>query len=148
MTFPSCACKCNCYRAREPDCDGLCQRCWKEWCHASEEHGPAADTSYMGTYGLANVWTGWLISQKPELVAEGADVLQRYETPPRCPDPRGEHRHVLMGVPMVRRPGCWKCYRVEHDEPVVVMDKPRLPRSPRLKVINLGLKVESPGESP
>jgi hypothetical protein len=81
----------------------------------------------MGTFGIGNIWTGWLISQKPELVAEGADILQRYETPPRCPE---------CDWPMVRRPGCWKCYRVEHeDKPVIVMEDAHLPRSPRLKVI-------------
>ena len=144
MTSTSCACKCNCYRSREPHCDNLCQRCWGEWCQASEKHAPAADSSYMGTFGIGNIWTGWLISQKPELVAEGADVLQRYETPPRCPDPRGEHPG--SNSPMSRRPGCWKCYRLEHgEEPVVVMEEVRLPRSPRLAVIGLEKRREDDG---
>lgn len=89
-----------------------------------------ADNSYMGTYGLGNIWTGWLISQAPHIVAGPADALQRAERPERCPECEAQ---------MARRPGCWKCYSSAHEDPVVVLEKVSLPRSPRLRVIGPGL---------
>lgn len=120
-----CACTCCCCRDRLQDGNGLCDRCWTEWCQASTEHAPVADNSYLGTYGITGLWTGWLISRgEGHVVGEGADFLQRYEWA-KCPAPFCEQR-------MVRRPGAWKCYR--HKEPVVVVVPDRLPRSPRVKV--------------
>ncbi|OFW63655.1 MAG: hypothetical protein A2Y74_04460 [Actinobacteria bacterium RBG_13_63_9] len=127
MSFPSCGCKCGCPWGPAPDCDGLCSACWREWCRASEKHAPIADDSYMGIYGLGNIWTGWIMSQAPHVVAEPPAYLQRHETAPRCPE---------CDWPMVRRVGCWKCYRLAHEETVVVMEDLHLPRSPRLRVID------------
>ena len=58
-----CACICRCrFGAAVPDCDGLCEGCWREWGEGSADHGPVADASYLGTYGIGGIWTGWLIS--------------------------------------------------------------------------------------
>ena len=125
-----CACRCCCWSSRSPDCDRLCEGCWREWCGGSAEHGPAADSSYMGTYGLTGVGTGWLISiGAGDLVSQPAGFISRYVVPPRCPDP-------FCRAPMVPRPGAWKCYRQEgHSETVVVPMTLKAPRSPQLKVI-------------
>jgi hypothetical protein len=123
----TCACRCWCTRARHPDCDTLCETCWREWCQGSQKHAPRADSSYMGTYGLTNIWTGWLISQAPELAAQTPAALRTPEVTPRCPSP--------CGWRMIRRPGAWKCY--QHDPPVVIPDKLHLPHSPAITVIGV-----------
>jgi len=78
----------------------------------------------LGTYGITGVWAGWLMSRGAgHLMAEPAGFLSRPESVPRCPK-------ILCALPMVRRPGSWKCYR--HDEPVVILVPERFPRSPQL----------------
>lgn len=105
------------------DAEGLCAECWTDWCRGSEHHGPVADASYLGTYGITGIWTGWLISRAAHLVAETPAKLQSGEYPPMCP--AGDHR-------MVSRLGAWKCYR--HDDDVVVPKVTRLPRAPKVDV--------------
>jgi hypothetical protein len=122
-----CICKCGCGRERVPDCNNLCERCWRQWCEGSEKHSPIADNSYMGTYGITNPWTGWIMGQAPHLVAETPAMLLRPEAPPRCPE---------CGADMHRRIGAWKCYH--HEEPVIVPETLDLPCSPRVKAMKIG----------
>jgi hypothetical protein len=124
MNEATCACRCGCPRGPAQRCNGLCERCWLEWCQGSETHAPLANSSYMGTYGLGNIWTGWLISKAPELIAETPEALLRPEAARRCPS---------CGQQMSRRPGGWKCYR--HEPPIVILEEVRLPRSPQIDVI-------------
>lgn len=119
-----CACKCACLAYRVDGANGLCSDCWREWNTGSRDHEPVADNSYMGTYGIAGVWTGWLISQGAgHLVAESPAALQGGEYPPTCPS---------CPYKMVSRPGAWKCYR--HDEPIVILKRIAFPRSPDIAV--------------
>ena len=130
-----CACRCRCLNNRVDDADGLCAKCWQEWCHASEDHAPVADASYLGTYGITGIWTGWLISRAAHLVAETPAKLHSGEYPPMC-----SRSHPDGGHQMVSRLGAWKCYR--HDDDVVVPKVTRLPRAPAIDV------VLSPGGKP
>jgi hypothetical protein len=125
-----CSCKCACFHNPEPHCYGLCEPCFLDWCEASDAHAPIADNSYLGTYGINNIWTGWLISRAPDLVAETPHALLRPEPTPACP---------LCREPMARRPGAWKCYNPAHHEPVVILERPNLPRSPRLNALGVCL---------
>jgi hypothetical protein len=119
-----CACICSCgdYRAR--DYSDLCANCWRLWCLAEGGHGPVADRSYMGTYGMTGPWLAWLLNRAPHLVAEPASFLQRRQMAPNC----------HCGYPMVARPGAWKCYR-HGEEPVVLVVQERFPRSPQASVL-------------
>lgn len=98
-----------------------------------------AGASYFGVYGMVNVWTAWLLSRSPELLARTPRQLRRSEPPPRC---RQVERGNVCNAPMVlrtmakpkadrrkrskkskaerRRAGgiVWKCYR--HEQTVVV----------------------------
>lgn len=125
MNKTDCACRCGCPCSRDQDCDGLCEECWLEWCQGSESHAPIADNSYLGTYGVGNIWTGWLISQVPHLVAERPEALLRREAPRRCPG---------CDQQMARRPGTWKCYNPCHQQPVVILEEVKFPRAPNIKV--------------
>ena len=127
MRPESCACACHCFGPRLQD--GLCESCWREWGLGSADHGPVADSSYLGTYGLAgNIWTGWLISiGAGHIVAEHPGFISRYVVPEKCPDSH-------CGASMVARPGAWKCYR--HEEAIVVPMVVKLPRSPDLQVLD------------
>lgn len=125
-----CACRCACLSGRDRHCNGLCERCWLEWCQGSETHAPVEPNSYLDTYGVGNIWTGWIIGQAPELVAQTPEALLRPETPRRCPG---------CGQRMARRPGGWKCYSACHKETVVVPAKIPLPRSPSIKVLEVCL---------
>ena len=128
----ACACKCGarlpegrgCLIRVRKDQNNLCQFCWLEWCQGAEGHAPIADNSYLGTYGLRNIWTGWIIGQAPELIAETPEALLRPESPRRCP-----------GCPeqMVRRPGGWKCYH--HEPPLVILEEVRLPRTAQVNAM-------------
>ena len=88
-------------------------------CQGSAEHAPITGNSYLETYGIGNIWTGWLISRAPELAAETPEVLLRPEKPRFCPVCPGSQL-------MARRPGGWKCYR--HEPPVVILEEARIPR--------------------
>lgn len=125
-----CACRCACQLGPAQHCNGLCESCWLEWCRGSESHAPVEPNSYLDTYGISGIWTGWVISQAPELVAETPKALLRPEVAPHCPD---------CGQPMVRRPGAWKCYSIRHKRPVVVLAKVVLPRSPSIRVLEMCL---------
>lgn len=125
-----CSCACACLHTPHPHSYGLCQDCLLQWCQGSDSHAPATDNSYLGTYGITNIWTGWLISQAPHLVAETPAALLRPGATPRCPD-------FLCGAPMVRRLGAWKCYH--HEKPVVLLEEVTLPRSPTIKVLGVCL---------
>lgn len=125
-----CSCKCGCFGDPAENCDGLCKRCWLEWCQGSESHAPLQPNSYLDTYGIGNIWTGWVISQAPELVAQTPKALLRPESPRSCPE---------CGQQMVRRPGAWKCYPLRHEETVVIPEKIVLPRSPSIKVLEVCL---------
>lgn len=123
-----CACVCSCgdYRAR--DCSDLCEPCWRLWCIADGGHGPIADRSYMGTYGITGVWTGWMMScGAGHLVAEPASFLQTREVAPMCPVFGCNNR-------MLRRPGVWKCYR-HGEEPIVIVITEQFPRAPQVSVL-------------
>lgn len=120
-----CACKKACLRAPWPDCDGLCRECWEAWCTGQDGHEPIGAT-YLDVYGVGNVWTGWIMSQAPDAVAKTPGELQTVERAPRCPK---------CDYPMVRRVGCWKCYRLAHEETVVVPEDLELPRAPRCRPI-------------
>jgi len=123
-----CDCHCRCWRSRELDCDKLCERCWRDWCHGSPDHGPAADPSYLAVYGIASIWAGWLISiGRGDVVAQPPGYSSHAESK-ACPS---------CGTAMVPRVDAWKCYRQEkHTETVVVSMKLKAPRSPDLKVID------------
>jgi len=125
----SCACICRCrFGGPADDCDGLCEGCWREWGQGSADHGPVADASYLGTYGIGGVWTGWLLSVgASHIVAEHPGFISRYVVPPKCPDPH-------CRAAMVARPGAWKCYR--HPEAIVKPMEIAFPKSPRLKVLS------------
>lgn len=125
-----CSCRCDCLCGPAHRCDGLCEECWLEWCRGSESHAPAAPNSYLDTYGVGNIWTGWVISQAPELVAQTPAALLRPEAPRRCP---------LCSQQMTRRPGGWKCYSPCHQQPVVILEKPTFPRSPTINALELCL---------
>ncbi len=43
-------------------CDNLCEDCWRAWCLMDDWHGPYADSSYLGVYGVGGIWTAWLIN--------------------------------------------------------------------------------------
>ena len=120
-----CNCTCRCPLPRTPDCNDLCDDCWRAWCVGSKEHQPIADRSYMGVYGITSPWVGWLIGRAPELIAEPAGFLQHTEVAPGCPGPYCAQR-------MVRRPGAWKCY--QHDPPHVIRVPIHFPGTPKAKV--------------
>lgn len=123
-----CSCKCRCYYDPAQHCHGICKECFLQWSTGSDTHAPAADNSYLGTYGLTNIWTGWIISKSPELAADTPAALLRPKTPPHCP---------LCDDPMARRPGAWKCYNLSHQQPVVILDQPSFPRSPNLNALGV-----------
>jgi hypothetical protein len=120
-----CSCKCRCLYHPGQHCFGLCEECFLQWSTGSTHHAPAADNSYLGTYGINNIWTGWIIGQAPELVAERPEALLRPEAPRRCP---------ACNQLMARRPGGWKCYNPSH-ELLAISEQPKLPRSPNLKAL-------------
>lgn len=78
----------------------------------------------MGVYGIGNIWTGWIISQAPELVAETPEALLRREVAPQCPE---------CDMQMARRPDGWKCYR--HEPPIVILEEVKLPRTPHVNAL-------------
>lgn len=119
-----CDCRCLCSWSRIERTGGLCENCWGEWARFSTEHGPIADGSYLATYGITGIWSGWIMAHAAEILAETPAALQEVERRPRCPS---------CEMSMVLRADGWKCYR--HDELVVVPIVPRLPRSPALTVI-------------
>jgi len=125
-----CACKCGCPHARAQNCHNLCQDCFLQWCLGSETHAPAVDNSYLATYGLGNIWGGWMISQAPHLVAEAPQALLRPDAPRRCP---------LCNQQMARRPGGWKCFNPWHQQPVVILEGPNLPRCPTIDALGVCL---------
>ena len=102
-----CACRCGCRGGvvepdRRDERGQLCAKCWKAWATGSPKHS-APDRTYMGQYGIANVWTSWLISQSTELVAEPPQELVRGEAPHRCPDV--DERGQVCGRAMIRGRG-------------------------------------------
>lgn len=95
---------------------------------------PDAGASYLGVYGLQNVWVAWIVSRAPELAAVTPEALRRFgrRKPPPCPicdrpmqlrlasPPKRDRRHrTKANAEARRRQGgrVWKCYR--HDPPVV-----------------------------
>ena len=124
-----CVCVCGCGCGGDETKDALCGSCWFKWCRGEGKHSPR-DGSYVATYGLTNVWTGWLISRGyAEIVALPPSAMFKPERAPRCPACVKE----AVDIRMVRRPGGWKCYH--HDPPAVVADRLDLPRTPRANVL-------------
>lgn len=86
---------------------------------------PDAGASYLGTYGLGNAWTAWLLAHEPNLLASPPSALTRTDVgaPPLCDAVRervidNEWRKSpepddLCEQPMLYRPGAWCCYRHE-----------------------------------
>lgn len=82
----------------------------------------------MGTFGITSVWIGWIANHASQLLSQPVQDWQTREVAPRCPN-------VYCRAPMVRRPGVWKCYRIEgHSEPTVIQERDTMPGTPNVKV--------------
>ena len=96
---------------------------------------PDAGATYLGTYGVGNVWVSWLVSKAPEVAASTPLDLQRYQrrAPRKCPicshpmvvrlqaPAKRDRRHRSKAKAAARRQAqgqVWKCYR--HEPPAMV----------------------------
>jgi hypothetical protein len=109
---------------------------------------PDAGASYLGTYGLANIWVAWIVGRAPELAAVTPAALRRPRAAPPCPacqtvmvfrvssPTKRDRRRRSKGKAAARRRqggACWKCYR--HKEPIVVSAELATERAPDVDVL-------------
>lgn len=112
---------------------------------------PDAGSSYLGVYGLANLWVAWILSREPSLLGLTPTELQREarrqaEPCPACaapmrlrlaaPPKRDRRRRGKAKAEARRRAGgrVWKCYH--HDPTIVVAIEPmQFERAPKVDVL-------------